>query len=315
MRPFGRQWKGRFCGLVWPIYHSQRLRRVIGLNPAESHNFKGAIMKNLLLTSVSALALFVGNSANAADLERPILKAPPMAAPPPSWTGCHVGAHVGWGWGRTTIDQSLTNAQSSFGGGPAFDALASTGIDTSGAIFGAQVGCDYQFAGTWVFGVEGMFAATDINGVGSDQPFDAALQIEPGTTNNNTLRSKTDWLASATARLGYAGWLPDTLVYVKGGAAWMHDRYDFTNAVSEFANEGVANGLVQTTYFGWTIGAGWEWRLAKNWTAFVEYNHYQFESKNLISFTDDNIPASVYNMTGKPRIDTVKIGVNYQLWR
>jgi outer membrane immunogenic protein len=274
-------------------------------------------MKNLLLTSVSALALFVGNSANAADLQRPILKAPPMAAPPPSWTGCHVGAHVGWGWGRTTIDQSLTNLPnfSVTFGTTFFTAAASSGIDSSGAVFGAQVGCDYQFAGTWVFGVEGMFAATDINGVGSDGPFDSALEGGEITTNNNTLRSKTDWLASATARVGFAGWMPDTLVYVKGGAAWMHDRYDFTNAVSEFANEGVANGLVQTTYFGWTIGAGWEWRLAKNWTAFVEYNHYQFESKNLISFTDDNIPASVYNMTGKPRIDTVKIGVNYQLWR
>jgi outer membrane immunogenic protein len=272
-------------------------------------------MKNLLLASVSALALFTGGSANAADLQRPILKAPPMAAPPPSWTGCHVGAHIGWGWGRTTLDQSLTNAQNfSFSAGIAFDAFASTGIDSSGAIFGAQVGCDYQFADTWVFGVEGMFAATDINGVGSDQPFDAALQIEPGTTNNNTLRSKTDWLASATARIGFAGWLPDTLVYVKGGAAWMHDRYDFTNSVTSFASEGVDNGLVQKTYFGWTIGAGWEWRLAKSWTAFVEYNHYQFESKNLISFTDDNTPPSVYNMTGKPRIDTVKIGVNYQLW-
>jgi outer membrane immunogenic protein len=272
-------------------------------------------MQKLLLASVSALALFAGSSANAADLERPILKAPPMAAPPPSWTGCHVGAHVGWGWGKTTIDQVQTNASFSGAGGP-FTAAASTGIDSSGAIFGGQVGCDYQFAGAWVAGVEGMFAATDINGVGSDQPFDAALQKEPNTTNNNSLRVKTDWLASATVRLGYAGWMPDTLIYVKGGAAWMHDRYDFTNAVSSSASEGVDNGLVQATHFGWTIGGGWEWRLAKSWTAFVEYNHYQFDSKDLISSVDpDVVPAAVFNLNAKPRLDTVKVGVNYQLWR
>jgi outer membrane immunogenic protein len=267
-------------------------------------------MKQLLLSGVSAVALFAGSFANAADLA-PILKAPPPPTPIFSWTGCHVGAHVGWGWGKTDIDQSLTNNTSSSVTNP----VASTGIDSSGAVFGGQVGCDYQFANSWVFGAEGMLAATDINGVGSDQPFDAAFQNEPRTTNNNTLGVKTDWLASATGRLGFTGLFTDTLVYVKGGVAWRHNRYNFTNAVSDFASEGLDNGLVQMTHIGWTIGGGWEWRLAQKWTAFVEYNHYQFDSKNLISSVDpDVVPASVFNLTAKPRLDTVKVGVNYQLW-
>src|SRR5437016_8904803 len=121
-------------------------------------------MKKILLGSVATGALVAAGSASAADLgPRPAYKAPPMVAPVPvfSWTGCFVGAHGGWGWGKkdvTEVGRSGPAAATNVAGS------ASAGIDTSGAIFGGQIGCDYQFAGNFVIGVQGDFAGARMTG-------------------------------------------------------------------------------------------------------------------------------------------------------
>ena len=55
-------------------------------------------MKKLFLVTAGILALADG-SASAADLARPVYKAP-VVTPAFSWTGCYLGAHVGGGWAR-----------------------------------------------------------------------------------------------------------------------------------------------------------------------------------------------------------------------
>src|SRR5947207_10815904 len=124
----------------------------------------GALMKKILLGSVATGALVAAGSATAADLgTRPVYKGPPpMVAPPVpafSWTGCFVGAHGGWGWGKKDVTQTLSTGTS----GTHIE-TNSRGIDTSGAIFGGQIGCDYQFAGNWVIGLQGDFAGARLTG-------------------------------------------------------------------------------------------------------------------------------------------------------
>jgi outer membrane immunogenic protein len=271
--------------------------------------FGGVVMKKpaalALLTTVSPLALLLGSPANAADLAR---KAP-MAAPPPapvySWTGCYVGAHVGWGWGRNNSTEGF-NSTFSFSG--IHDSGArSAGVDTSGALFGGQVGCNYQFAGwspwsgsNWVFGVQGDFAGTDFNGRGPD-PWDP----------NDTIGLKSDWLGSVTARLGLTAFNNQALFYVKGGAAWIHNKWDLHDA--DFF---LAPVLFDNTNTGWTIGGGAEWTLwSPNWTAFVEYNYYQFNhgTTHSNSFSCGFLCNETdFLTTGKQQINTVKVGVNYK---
>src|SRR3954453_24017771 len=115
-------------------------------------------MKKLLLLSS---ALVVGGQAMAADLP---VKAPPVAAAVPySWTGCHVGGHVGAGWDRSTYSDPGTFV-------PGFGSIqnfAPAGASFSGhgdAAFlgGAQAGCDYKFASRWVIGVGGDFSWTNL---------------------------------------------------------------------------------------------------------------------------------------------------------
>jgi hypothetical protein len=70
-------------------------------------------MKKFLLLSSAIVA---AGPALAADLPT---KAPPMAAPVPyTWTGCHVGGHIGAGWDHTTYSDPGTLAPPIFGGPP-----------------------------------------------------------------------------------------------------------------------------------------------------------------------------------------------------
>ena len=150
----------------------------------------------------------------------PLYKAAPRSVY--SWTGCYVGGHVGWGWGRTNLtDQSVLNL-----GGPPLSVTEFSPIDNNGALFGGQLGCNYQFAGNWVAGIEGSLAATNFNGVGHESTFEVAF----GGVGDDTVKVKKDWLASVTGRLGVAPWDPRTLFYVKGGAAVLIEHASRQNA-------------------------------------------------------------------------------------
>src|SRR6266516_1127365 len=270
----------------------------------------GLTMKRFLLAGVATVAL-VG-AASAADIYR---KAPPPApapAPAPafSWTGCFVGAHVGWGFGRADAHENFN--VSTTAGAHVLTATASDSIDTSGAIFGGQIGCDYQFGlgkgfgpGGWVFCIQGDIAGADINGFGTNPLVTTFLPILSPFAR---IAVKDDAISSVTARLGFSAW-PQTLFYVRGGAAWLHERWDLHGTFSALTG----NPEVEDTRSGWTIGVGGEWAFAPNWSAFVEWNHYDFGNHDLIT-TSRTFGEFVVTDTfsEKQRIETVKIGVNYR---
>jgi outer membrane immunogenic protein len=203
-------------------------------------------MKKLLFVSVALVAL-VTSPALAADISRP----PPAAykAPPPvvsyyNWSGCYIGGHAGGLF--ATKDWSLAGTGTDLGSHDANSYLA-----------GAQVGCNIQVGGGWVFGVQGDYAWTDAEGSNVDSQ---------GFTN----RSKIDSLASVTGRVGYA-W-DRFLGYVKGGGAWERDNYDTSIG-------GVIQGTASETRSGWTVGVGGEYAFTPNVTWFVEYNYYDFGTR------------------------------------
>src|SRR5260370_37067977 len=93
-------------------------------------------MKKILLAGL-VLSGFVGGSATAADLARPVYK----AAPPPvevfDWSGIYIGAHVGGGWGRTDITDHT------FFGNLLF--IPTQHIATTGALVGVRGGWNSEF--------------------------------------------------------------------------------------------------------------------------------------------------------------------------
>ena len=139
------------------------------------------------------------------------------AEPRPSWSGCYVGGHVGIGWGRADISEPTEPSFQYFA-----PAKTPIGVNTdAGALGGAQMGCDYQFAQNWVAGIRGEFSWADIQGQTAD-PFFAG---KSGRTI--LLNAKTEWMATLTGRIGYA-W-DRWLLYGKGGAAWARHKYSIQN--------------------------------------------------------------------------------------
>jgi outer membrane immunogenic protein len=266
-------------------------------------------MKKLLLAGTSAAAIAVASAAGAADLA-PMYKGPVVAPPVAfSWTGCYAGAHVGWGWGHARMtDHTTSNVFTAAGvGGPtgglidASDLQRSAGVDQSGPVFGGQVGCDYQFGSSFVVGVSGSVAGTDISGSGAN-PFTTA---GPG----GLMTAKTDFLADFSGRIG-ATW-GQSLFYVKGGVAWSHNRYS-ADCVCEF--DGATTFTGSDTVTGGIVGGGIEWAFAQNWSAFVEYDHYFFPTQT-VNFTAAGSFTGPLNglVDVKQEIDVVKVGVNYRL--
>ena len=107
-------------------------------------------MKKLLLTTVSFAALAAA-PAVAADMRVPAYRAP-LPVYFFSWTGCYVGGNVGGVW----VEKDFTVLSPA---GPFFDETFSA--NASSVAGGLQGGCNYQFAGGWVVGIQGDYDWTD----------------------------------------------------------------------------------------------------------------------------------------------------------
>jgi outer membrane immunogenic protein len=127
-------------------------------------------------------------------------------------------------------------------GSSSWDLTGGRNID--GGLVGGTAGYNFQF-GQAVVGVEGDIDWADISG---------------STTNGCPLGCKTtdSWLSTVRGRLGYAA--DRFMPYVTGGAA-------FGNI--QATTPGFAGA--SATNVGWTLGAGLEAALTRNWTGKVEY--------------------------------------------
>ena len=259
-------------------------------------------MKRSLLAGVAIGALVSVSAANAADLPRKAPIAAPAALPMLSWTGCYVGGNVGGGWGKNDVTQTASSLASGLSG------RATTGVDTSGAVFGGQVGCDYQFANRFVIGIQGMLDGTSIKGTATD----AFAGFLPGAPVGS-IGVKTKWLGSVTGRLGYSLLEQNQgLIYVKGGGAWARYETNLTNLTTNLVFPGSGPGIVDNTFSGWTVGGGFEYRFDRNWSAFIEYNYYDFGEKTIFTGSGGGLSSNQIDL--KPKLQTVTVGVNYRFW-
>ena len=241
--------------------------------------------------AAAAILLASTSIGSAADLA---VKAP-YAAPAPvwSWTGFYIGAHAGAGWG--TSETSLTSISGGGIGVPV--GLAISQVSRSGFLGGGQVGYDYQ-TGWAVLGIQGDIAGLDVSGTAPCVVF-------------ATCTAKSDWLATVTGRVG-AVVADRGLIYVKGGAAWLHT----TNTMDLSALGGGAPvGTLSSdlTSLGGLLGMGVEYAFAPNWSAFLEYDYISFEKKTVTSDLSALVGAPASVTTDRTnKLSVAKIGVNYK---
>jgi opacity protein-like surface antigen len=285
-------------------------------------------MKGLFAASVAVVAMAA--PAYADKSQKPTKPAPQAAvAPTPvfTWTGCYLGGHIGGGWGHK--DFSDPNGFALSDGSPAFTpppplypgtSTVSLPLDqhVSGFLGGAQVGCKHQFASNWVVGIDGAFSKARL--IGTTDWILTPFGVAPPILVPATFQAEADWLASTTAVLGYA--FDRLLLYGKGGVAWVHDNYDFliippdlSFAGPPLSSVGAADFRASEVRTGWTAGVGLEYAFSKNISAKIEYNYYDFGSKNVVFTNQFSTGASPFgNATIKQNIQTITFGLNYYFW-
>jgi outer membrane immunogenic protein len=183
----------------------------------------------------------------AADLETSparLLKAPPPVITY-SWTGCYLGGQVGGDW--QSSHYILDNGAGT---------VETFNFNSSSWIAGGQVGCEKQFAETWVLGLEGTWSGTNFN-----QTDTSALNAA------NTRSLRIEEIVTLAPQLGYA-W-GRTQIYAKGGFAVARVNIHTLNPV-------LGNVGNDTSWQpGWTVGGGVEYMPWQGLILGAELNYYR----------------------------------------
>ena len=180
-------------------------------------------------------------------------------------------------------------------------------VEASGAAFGVQAGYNWQIA-NWVFGVE-----TDIDklGVRGNTQFPG---IDP-SKGPDQLSARYDWLGTARGRVGVTD--GKALFYATGGLAYgrvSHKyNYDITNA--DDYNQIFTSS---NTAVGWTMGAGLEYALGRNWSLKAEYLYVHLAASNLnlsglaTAANDDGLLPGTSVLKFNNNLNIVRLGANYR---
>ena len=246
-------------------------------------------MKKILLATVGSVALLgMAAPASAADLAaRPYTKAPPpVMAPIYDWSGFYIGANGGWGQSHSCVD--LFNA--------AGTDFTSTGcaVTRSGGLFGGQIRYRWQ-TNQFVFGLEAQ-------GDWADLSSSRVSVFNPALSTN----VKTDAIGLFTGQIGWAAWNA-ALFYIKGGAAVTDSRFTVSDNLT-----GIGLVTASATRWGGTLGVGFEYGFAPNWSFGVEYDHlWMGNANNSFSVADPRL-VGILNDRISQDVDMVTLRVNYR---
>jgi outer membrane immunogenic protein len=264
----------------------------------------------MIRRSLLAVMLLFGPTASAlaADLALPI-KQP--AGPDFSWSGFYAGANGGGAWSKESVSQTMVAPPPFLAvDTAAISAAASPGFQPGAAIFGAQAGYNQQWD-NWVVGAEVDFDYLGLQASSaSTLPFPSTLPggaVGPPTATFSSATSVLNtWLFTARPRLGWAS--NNWLLYVTGGLAVARENFNQSVAILfPFAE----NTNVALTRAGWTVGAGVEYAITRNWSLKGEYLHVDLGTFNTTATLTPAFPGLV--MTGSVRLtsEIARAGINY----
>jgi outer membrane immunogenic protein len=248
----------------------------------------GGVASRLVLAFAISCAAGTASAADLGESRRGGYKdyGDPIVVPSPyfSWTGLYIGAHLGYGWGSSSVENDP-----SAGNGDGFDGPID-GIDAGpyGWLGGLTAGYNWQMD-SFLIGVE-----ADLGYLGA----------EDGDSNPSGFMS-TEYGAygTLTARIGYAEdrWL----FYAKGGLAFA-DIETEAGALVGGAIQPLDYTHTRETQAGWALGFGVEHAFQPNLSLKAEYLYMDFGGNSSNNFDDD-----VFRHEND--IHTIKVGLNYSL--
>jgi outer membrane immunogenic protein len=263
-----------------------------------SPSLGGAIMfKKIVAASLAAATMTA--SAYAADLRAPA----PYVPPPPvfSWTGAYIGLNAGGifsGHNQDVVLATPGGCDTRFVGcvvaRPNYSASLATAINAlgiqngnrqGGFIGGGQIGINFQWNPSFVFGAEldaqGVWTSNNNN---NNISLVTVPNLAPGfgafpVTAFGAVNHRLEYIGTARVRAGFLA-TPAFLIYGTGGAAVGGVRTSGLVNAGFPTDASVAAGLAASNFngtnsrVGWTAGGGIEWMFLPNWSLKAEALYY-----------------------------------------
>ena len=224
-----------------------------------------------------ALAWGVITTASAADL--PVKALPykaPIAAPAFNWSGFYAGAHFGYLWGRTHVEEDSE--------------LVERNAATNGIVGGVLGGYNWQL-GAWVLGLDADIGWSNAKGTGAQvNPPDPLVAVTQDPNHYDI-----NWTSHVRGRVGYA--FDTWLVYAAGGLALADFTFhpgDIVTTTTTFDVLGnpidttasrVARPSASKTYTGFSIGGGLEhafnsWLIGRVEYLYDDFGHQDYATSD-----------------------------------
>ncbi len=167
--------------------------------------------------------------------------------------------------------------------------------ERSGGLVGGQIGYRWR-ANRWVFGLEAQGDWADL----SNQRISLLNPLF-------STRTKTDGIGLFTGQIGYVGTPSSPCLDVKGGAAVTSNRFSILENIT-----GTELAAASATRWGGTVGVGWEYGFAPNWSAGIEYDHlFMGHANNSFTATDPRLVGFLNNRISQD-VDMVTLRINYR---
>jgi outer membrane immunogenic protein len=277
---------------------------------------------NLIISAgIAVSAIFGIGSASADDLPARTTEAGPPAVAVHDWTGCYLGGYVG---GATQSREVNAWEPMSTGGvfpaGTFYDPIGTIlpphKVDIGefnynlnpGAIGGGTLGCNWQGASPFVFGIEGEGGYMKVSGSAP-----SVYSLYAGT--NDTIASTRigDWAAAASGRFGYA-W-DRVLVYLKGGVGFSSINSSVIDACTAApCSPGLLTATGSSKQPYWVAGAGVEYAFNNSWSVKGEFLNLGMYKKFEVCGPGAAAAAGstfcgIHAIEG---VRTYKVGLNYR---
>ena len=258
----------------------------------------GTLMKGPTKFAILAMVAALGamsplDMVQAAPPKKTVQTAPAQTQTP-SWAGFYLGGNIGSDFAAAAL----------FANGPPLGVPGQSlgSAHTQGLLGGLQAGYNWQ-NGPWVLGVE---AAESLTHLSATFPITTIPTLQGSVTETS--------IGTATVHLGYA--VGQVLLYVGGGVAWTHAKYNVAGPlpggaigfppIPTAAPDPAWSG--SNTPFGGTFQTGADYKLDQHWSVKVQYDYTGFGSQNagLSSPTSGNL-----SIKANLNIQDILGGVNF----
>ncbi len=278
---------------------------------------------NLIVSAagIAVSAIFGIGAANAADLPTRTYTEAPAIVPVTgyNWTGCYLGGYVG---GARQSRQVNAWDPISTGGvfpagtfyNPSANNLPANKVDAgefnydlvSSVNRGGTLGCNWQGAFPFVFGIEGEGGYMKVSA--------SAVSPYSSGTGSDTIASTRigNWYASVSGRFG--GTWDRVLVYLKGGVGFSNIKSSEIDACTTApCSPGLLTATGSSNRPFWVAGVGVEYAFNNNWSVKGEFLILGIYQKYAVCGPGAAAAAGstfcgLHNIEG---VHTFKLGVNY----